>query len=90
MAFEEDQLRDIRRGPYVYALQAAAYAELGDEKAARALIPALNADLIAQAFPVEHWLGGMLTNQEQLQQALSDLYRLGMLRPEQRQSTGRD
>ena len=90
MAFEEDQLRGIRRGPYVYAMQAAAYAELGDVKDARALIPALNADLISQAFPVEHWLGGMLTNQEQLQQALSDLYRLGMLRPEQRQSTGRD
>jgi tetratricopeptide (TPR) repeat protein len=83
-AFEEDQLRGIRRGLYVYAMQAAAYAELGNEKAARALIPALNADLIAQEFPVEQWIGGMLTNQEQLQQALSELYRLGMLRPEQR------
>lgn len=89
-AFEEDQLRGIRRGPYVYAMQAAAYAELGNEKAAKALIPALNADLIAQGFPVEHWLGGMLTNQEQRQQALSDLYRLGMLRPEERHSISSD
>lgn len=84
MAFEEDQLRGIRRGPYVYAMQAAAYAELGDEKSARALIPALNADLIAQAFPVEHWLGGMLADEQRQQQTFSILYRIGMLLPEQR------
>ena len=86
MAFEEDQSRGIRRGPYVYALQAAAYTELGDEKTARTLIPALNADLIAQAFPVEHWLGGMLVADERREQTLSNLYRMGMLRPEQRQT----
>ena len=86
MAFEEDQLRGIRRGPYVYAMQAAAYAEQGDERAARALIPALNADLIAQAFPVEHWLGGRLTDEQRRQQTFSTLYRMGMLRPEQRQT----
>ena len=85
MAFEEDQLRGIRRGPYVYAMQAAAYAELGDEKSARALIPAMNKDLISQAFPVEHWLGGMLTDEQRQQQTLSTLYRMGMLLPEQRQ-----
>ena len=84
MAFEEDQLRGIRRGPYVYALQAAAYAALGDEKAARTLIPELNADLISEAFPVEHWLGGMLVADERLEQTFSNLYRMGMLRPEQR------
>ena len=84
MAFEQDQLRDIRRGPYVYAMQAAAYAELGDERAARALIPALNADLISQAFPVEQWLGGMLADEQRQQQTFSNLYRVGMLRPEQR------
>jgi TolB-like protein len=84
MAFEEDQLRGIRRGPYVYAMQAAAYAELGDEKSARALIPALNADLISQAFPVEHWLGGMLSDEQRQQQTFSILYRMGMLPPEQR------
>jgi adenylate cyclase len=84
MAFEKDQLRGIQRGPYVYALQAAAYAALGDEKAARTLIPELNADLIAQAFPVEHWLGGMLVADERREQTFSNLYRMGMLRPEQR------
>jgi adenylate cyclase len=83
IAFERDQARGIRRGPYVYAMQAAAYAELGEENSARALIPALNADLISQAFPVEHWLSEMLTD-EQLQQTFSILYRMGMLRPEQR------
>jgi hypothetical protein len=84
MAFEEDQLRGIRRGPYVYAMQAAAYAELGDEKSARALIPEMNKDLISQAFPVEHWLAGMLTDEQRQQQTLSILYRMGMLLPEQR------
>jgi hypothetical protein len=84
MAFEEDQVRGIRRGPYVYALQAAAYAELGEKNSARALIPALNEDLISQAFPVEHWLGGMFTDEQRLQGTLSILYRMGMLRPEQR------
>jgi tetratricopeptide (TPR) repeat protein len=86
-AFEEDELHSIRRGPYVYAMQAAAYAELGNEKAARAMIPKLNTDLISQAFPVEHWLGGMLTDQQQ-QRTLSNLYRIGMLRPEQRHTAG--
>jgi ribosomal protein S2 len=50
------------------------------------MIPALNADLIAQGFPVEQWMGGMLTNKEQLRQAFSVLYGLGMLLPEQRHS----
>ena len=84
MAFEQDQLRGIRRGPYVYAMQAAAYAALGDEKAARTMIPALNADLISQAFPVEHWLGAMLVDNERREKTFSNLYRVGMLHPEQR------
>lgn len=82
MAFEQDQLRGIRRGPYVYAMQAAAYAALGDEKAARTMIPALNADLTSQAFPVEHWLGAMLVDNERREQTFSNLYRVGMLQPE--------
>ncbi len=77
-------MRGIRRGPYVYAMQAAAYAELGDEKSARALIPALNADIISQSFPVEHWLGGMLTDEQRQQQTFSTLYRMGILLPKQR------
>jgi len=83
-AFEQDELRGIRRGPYVYAMQAAAYVEFGEEEAARTMMPALNADLVTQQFPVERWLQGMLTDKERQQQLFSSLYRIGMLRPEQR------
>jgi hypothetical protein len=46
------------------------------------MIPALNADLISQAFPVEHWLGAMLVDNERREQTFSNLYRVGMLQPE--------
>ena len=65
-------------------MQAAAYVELGDEKAASAMIPQLNSDILAQEFPVEHWLAEMLPDAQSQERALNNLYRLGMLRPEQR------
>ena len=83
-AFERDQLSGFRRGPYVYAMQAAAYVELGDEQAARALMPGLNADILAQNFPLEHWLAGMLPDPQKQERTFATLYQLGMLRPEQR------
>ncbi|MCZ6830878.1 MAG: tetratricopeptide repeat protein, partial [Gammaproteobacteria bacterium] len=83
-AFERDQLGGFRRGPYVYAMQAAAYAELGDESAARALIPELNADILALDFPLEHWLAGMLPDPQKHELTYTTLYQLGLLRPEER------
>ncbi len=83
-AFERDRLGGFRRGPYVYAMQAAAYAGLGNESAARALIPELNADILAQDFPLEHWLAGMLPDPQKQELTYTSPYQLGLLRPEER------
>jgi len=83
-AFERDQDSGSKRGPYVWALQALSYEALGQEDKAQVLIPEINADLRRYQFPIEHWLTGMINDDELRQRSIDALYRLGMQRAEER------
>jgi len=80
-SFERNLNRNGPSGPHMEVFRAAAYAELGEEQKAKAIINEIN-----QAYPnysAEKWLAKWHKSEAALTRTMNHLYRLGLPRNEQ-------
>ena len=79
--FDRNVDRGGPTGPHMYVFRAAAYAELGKNNEAQAVIDKI---LKSHAtFPFDEWLSQWVGPGDRLNKTMSDLYRLGLPIPPQ-------